>query len=257
MRASLVEIFASFQGEGPYVGAPTIFVRFGGCDLRCRWCDSPSTWSAPGECRIERAAGAAVFDTRTNPLSVDDILLALRTLGVDRFSFVSATGGEPLLQAGAVEALGDALRALPARYWLETHGLHAAALERVVDRVDVVSMDWKLPGEVERASGATEPFVEAHRAFLAVALRAPECIVKIVVTPQTADAEWEEACRAIASVSPDVPFVVQPVTPVTNPLGTVAARPSAARLMELQRSAQAHLRDVRVIPQTHPLLGAL
>ena len=42
--ANLVEIFSSIQGEGPDLGAATLFVRFGGCDLRCRWCDSPHTW---------------------------------------------------------------------------------------------------------------------------------------------------------------------------------------------------------------------
>jgi organic radical activating enzyme len=257
VRASLIEIFASFQGEGPYVGAPTLFVRFGGCDLRCRWCDSPATWTASRECRFESRPGSAEFETRSNPIRIEEVVDALRRLGLERFAFVSATGGEPLLQPGAVLALGQALRDTPARYWLETHGLHADALVKVIDRVDVVSMDWKLPGEVQRASGSADSFVEDHRAFLRVALRAPECIVKTVVTPQTDDVEWEEACRGIASVAPEVPFVVQPVTPVSNPLGSVDERPSPARLMELQRRAQAHLRTVRVIPQTHPMLGAL
>ena len=45
-RANLVEVFSSFQGEGPLVGASTLFVRFGECDLRCRWCDSTHTWRA-------------------------------------------------------------------------------------------------------------------------------------------------------------------------------------------------------------------
>ena len=257
MPASLVEIFASFQGEGIYVGAPTIFVRFGGCDLRCRWCDSAGTWSTTRECRIEDAAGSGRFGSFSNPLPIEDIVGALDRLGLERFAFVSATGGEPLLQAAAVGALGEALQHSRARFWLETHGLHAAALAGVIDRVDVVSMDWKLPGEVKRASGSNETFVEQHQAFLRVALKASECIVKIVVTPQTRDVEWEEACRAIASIAPEIPFIVQPVTPVSNPLGSVEERPSAARLMDLQQRAEEHLRMVRIIPQTHPLLGAL
>jgi organic radical activating enzyme len=56
VEANLVEIFSSFQGEGPHVGCSTLFVRFGACDLRCRWCDSPHTWKAGPRCRIEDPA---------------------------------------------------------------------------------------------------------------------------------------------------------------------------------------------------------
>src|SRR4051794_6252753 len=37
----VIEIFGpTIQGEGALAGAPTMFVRFGGCDYRCSWCDS-------------------------------------------------------------------------------------------------------------------------------------------------------------------------------------------------------------------------
>lgn len=257
MRANLVEIFTSIQGEGPYVGATTTFVRFGGCDLRCRWCDSSGTWQAARSWRLESEPGRARFETRSNPVETDEILRLLRRHDLGRVAFVSATGGEPLLQARAVAALAEGLRDDAPRFWLETHGLHVEALESVVEHVDLVSMDWKLESEVGWAAANTDSFAPRHRAFLEIALRAAECIVKCVVTPQTEDAEWEAVCRQIASVSRDVLFVVQPVTPLTNPFGTVSARPSAQRLMALQGAAEAHLRNVRVIPQTHPILDAL
>ena len=72
--ASLVEIFASAQGEGPEVGRTMVFVRFGGCDLRCRWCDSPGTWRPSARCRIEEAPGSARFHERENPVPIDVVV---------------------------------------------------------------------------------------------------------------------------------------------------------------------------------------
>ena len=40
MPAHLVEVFSSFQGEGLYVGQRQLFIRFAGCNLRCRFCDT-------------------------------------------------------------------------------------------------------------------------------------------------------------------------------------------------------------------------
>ncbi|MCL5059022.1 MAG: 7-carboxy-7-deazaguanine synthase QueE, partial [Actinobacteria bacterium] len=40
MKAAVREIFSSVQGEGPYVGTRQIFIRFDGCNLSCRYCDT-------------------------------------------------------------------------------------------------------------------------------------------------------------------------------------------------------------------------
>src|SRR5688572_33012587 len=48
MRIS--EIFYSIQGEGRLLGIPSMFVRTSGCNLRCRWCDTPYTsWQPEGK----------------------------------------------------------------------------------------------------------------------------------------------------------------------------------------------------------------
>ena len=41
MTLRIAEIFGpTIQGEGALIGEPTVFVRAGGCDYRCSWCDS-------------------------------------------------------------------------------------------------------------------------------------------------------------------------------------------------------------------------
>ncbi|MDF7676173.1 7-carboxy-7-deazaguanine synthase QueE [Neisseriaceae bacterium ESL0693] len=40
MVFNIVEIFQSLQGEGANTGMPAIFIRFAGCNLTCRWCDT-------------------------------------------------------------------------------------------------------------------------------------------------------------------------------------------------------------------------
>jgi organic radical activating enzyme len=257
LDANLVEIFSSVQGEGPDVGASTLFVRLGACDLRCRWCDSPHTWKPARECRIELRRGSAEFRVVPNPVPLEVVIDAARSLDAPRHRFVSLTGGEPLLQPEACAELARALRALGPRIHLETHGLHAEPLALVLPHLDVVSMDWKLASDVRRESeakgGAAAPFHAEHEAFLARARSAPQVVVKIVVTPASEDAEIDTAVAAIARVAPQAILVLQPVTPH----GPVRERPSAARMLALAVRAEGALRDVRVIPQTHPLYGAL
>ncbi len=257
MDLNLVEIFASAQGEGPYVGASTIFVRLGGCDLRCSWCDSPGTWRPATKWRLELQPGTADFVGGTNPASLDQLSEALSRLDAPGYRFVSVTGGEPLLQAAAVEAIGDCVRGMGPRLLLETHGLAVEAMKRVRSRVDVVSMDWKLAKDVRYAdagkAGSTPSFHEHHEQFLAVAREACEVYVKVVVTVETQTAELEEIAARIRNVDPEVPLILQPVTP----MGVVRASPGAEQMLPLMRACERVLADVRVIPQTHRVYGAL
>ncbi|MCP4067919.1 MAG: 7-carboxy-7-deazaguanine synthase QueE, partial [Phycisphaeraceae bacterium] len=155
--ASLVEVFSSAQGEGPEIGRSTVFVRFGGCDLRCRWCDSPQTWRPVGRWRIETAPGSEVFEERTNPADCADLVETIDALAPMPSTWTSLTGGEPLLQAEAIEAIATGLAARGRRIYLETHGLHAEVLSRFVDAIDLVSMDWKLASDVQPGPGIRAP----------------------------------------------------------------------------------------------------
>jgi len=254
---NLVEVFSSVQGEGPYVGVPTLFVRVGGCDLRCRWCDSPQTWQPASECRFELARGEARFRSVPNPVLLEEVVAAAGVLEPAAHRFVSFTGGEPLLQAEAVLALARALRPRGPRMYLETNGLETAALESALEAFDVVCMDWKLASDVRRAGDGTDgrgqPFHDAHEGFLRVARRAPEVIVKVVVSAASLDAELDEMAERVARVDSATPVILQPVTP----FGPVKHTPSAERLLALVARLSSRLADVRLIPQAHRSLGVL
>lgn len=97
------EIFESVQGEGASAGTPSIFLRLATCNLRCAWCDTKYTWDW----------AAYRYDDEVREMDVAE--LAPRFLSrVDRHLVI--TGGEPLLQARALESL---LRLLPEALYVE------------------------------------------------------------------------------------------------------------------------------------------
>ncbi len=98
----IAEIFYSLQGEGSLIGVPSIFVRTSGCNLRCRWCDTPYTsWQPEGDER-----------------SLDEIL---EQVAAYPGRHVVVTGGEPMIAPG-IEELTEHLRARGLHITIETAG---------------------------------------------------------------------------------------------------------------------------------------
>ena len=99
MQRSIIEMFSSIQGEGKYVGCRQVFVRFAGCNLACRYCDTENAPAKHRVCQVETHAGSRAFREEKNPLSLaqaaEEINRLLREVPHQAVSF---TGGEPLLQ---------------------------------------------------------------------------------------------------------------------------------------------------------------
>jgi len=244
VKAPLVEVFTSFQGEGLYVGFRHFFLRLAGCNLHCAYCDTPR--AVPDAWRLERTPGKGDFVSLPNPAGVDDILGYLARLPRKLYHAVSITGGEPLLhEAFLAEAL-PRMRHLGWRVYLETNGTLPEALERIAAFCDIIAMDYKLP------SATGQRFYEAeHAAFLRRA-RGRGLFVKAVVDRDTLPQELSKAAQVIAREAPGTPLVLQPVTRA----GGSARSVDPARLLDLQEAALAFLPVVRIIPQTHIMLGA-
>lgn len=244
--AHLAQVFSSIQGEGPWVGSRTLFVRFAGCSLRCAWCDEPEALGRAAVCRVEHTAGRGDYREIPNPVSSPQLnrLLAGLVRRGGRHPFLSLTGGEPLEQHEFLQGWLPSLRR-KFRIYLETGGVLPKSLKQVLPWVDVVSMDMKLP-----SSAKTGEFWDEHLEFLRAASH-KEAYVKVVVTADTERLEVLKCALLTRRVDPAIPFVIQPVTP----FGAVREAPEAPLLVDLQRECLRLLKDVRVIPQIHKPLG--
>ena len=255
-RAPVLEVFASFQGEGRFVGEPQVFVRLFGCPLRCRWCDTPGSWRLPSEprARVGLAGTARREDGWATPFQVATWIAAVEP-GAPRT--VSVTGGEPLLWPGFVRELGAFLGAR--RVHLETAGAHPDALAQVLDAVDHVSLDLKLPADMdapEPIPGAREdvPASDAEwaavRARVLALVRGRDACGKLILAGDRAPASFAPILDDVAELAPELPLFVQPVTPMH---GVPAPTPDAlAGLVELALEREL---SVRVVPQVHRQLG--
>jgi len=119
---TIVETFHSIQGEVAWAGVNAFFIRLGGCDVFCPWCDQKETWNAsrhPQRSVLELAHFASSFKP----------------------SIVVISGGEPLLHD--LTALTQVLQQFDLRLHLETSG--AYPLTGAFDWVTFSPKPYKLP----------------------------------------------------------------------------------------------------------------
>lgn len=225
--ARVCEVFSSIQGEGPRLGDRQIFVRLGGCNLHCDYCDTPYTIPIPS---------GEVW-------TADKVKQAILALNKERkHEAVSWTGGEPLLHVPFLKALMPWARAQGLKNYLETNGTRVDALRELGPLCDAVAMDIKLPSATGRETWSD------HLEFLRVA---PEkTFAKVVLTDKTTQAEWRQVIRLMQEVSTNIPLILQPATPMP---GVGAIEPALA--VQFMHQASALLKDVRLIPQWHPIWG--
>jgi organic radical activating enzyme len=256
--AQLTEVFSSIQGEGPYVGARQIFVRFYGCHRRCEFCDSPETVTAwqpagfqPELFRMELPPGSGRFQIHSNPVQLEKLLMLVAQLDEPRglHHSVAITGGEPLLHAAFLREMMPRIRDLGMKTYLETAGDLYHELEMVLAFTDIVAMDIKLPSVTKNG-----PAWGHHKKFLQRCADAGVTVfAKAIVSGETSDDDIRESARIIASTAPDTLFVLQPLTP----FGTARIAPTAGQLLRWQALANETAHNVRVIPQCHKMMGHL
>ncbi len=97
----LVEDFYSIQGEGFHSGKPAYFIRLGGCDVGCKWCDAKNTWNP----KLYPPTDISQIVERATSCAAQAIVI---------------TGGEPLLYP--LTPLTNTLKNNSLKIFLETSG---------------------------------------------------------------------------------------------------------------------------------------
>ncbi len=179
-------------------------------------------------------------------MSVKDIAAAASAMDLELHHSVSLTGGEPLLYHSLILELAPLLGGTRHGIYLETNGTLPDALNEIIDVVDIIAMDFKLPSVTGQ-----RPFWEEHCRFLKIASQ-KDTFIKVVVGDTTPIEEVEKAARIISNTAPDAVLIIQPVSK-----NVYAREISPANVLILQEKALKWLDDVRIIPQTHKIAGFL
>ncbi|MBP7055851.1 MAG: 7-carboxy-7-deazaguanine synthase QueE [Candidatus Omnitrophica bacterium] len=228
-KSEISDIFSSIQGEGIFVGAKQIFVRFRQCNLACAFCDEPWQKEAKLYSSLELMTEVKYLDLNKGP-----------------HHSISFTGGEPLMYKDFLKVFLKISRKAGFKSYLETNGTMPEALSEVIDLVDIISMDFKLP-----SSTGLRPYWDEHFEFLKIAVK-KNVFVKAVVTSRTTREDVEKSVELVRRVKKDMPLVLQPVTPLEK-----GGRPvESSRLLEfLDIGSRNEIAAMRVIPQVHKMLG--
>jgi 7-carboxy-7-deazaguanine synthase len=226
------EIFGpTIQGEGILIGLPTVFVRTGGCDYRCSWCDTLHAVDSD-------------YRDQWQPMSVDEIWREVIRLSGGRPLTVSLSGGNPAIQPlGPLIAHGHDRGY---RFALETQA--SIAKEWFAD-LDVLVLSPKPP-----SSGMTTDW-DAFDDCLRLAADRPQIALKIVVFD---DRDYAYA-RDTAARYPHLPVYLQPGNHTPPPPEMDDATIDIDGIMDRMRWLVDKVTDdgwfeARVLPQLHVLL---
>ena len=196
MKAPVIEIFSSFQGEGLLIGERQIFVRFAGCNLNCNYCDT-------NDSKSEKSG------TLMTPGEVSDEIEKLITPDCRTISF---TGGEPSLYS---DFINEVSRNFDLKIMLETNGTLPDNILSI-EKLDMVSLDIKLPEHFD-GDFDNSIFLNEIKSLNLLIINSINVYCKVVILPSTKIKSFkgvvEKLSENISSKS-NLKIIIQPSSPL-------------------------------------------
>lgn len=228
MKIPVMEIFGpTIQGEGMVIGQKTMFVRTGGCDYSCSWCDSKFTWDGTG---------------KSTAMKADEIISSLKEIGGEAFSHITISGGNPALHKG----IGELINQCHEQGWkvaIETQG--SFWQDWLLD-IDDVTISPKPPSSLMKTDfNKLDLFMEN--------LEDSNVSLKVVIF----DEEDFGYAEMIHTRYPNVPFFLQVGNDDVLTIDDQALVSTLLKRFEwlIDRSMKSTImNDAKVLPQLHALI---
>ena len=229
MKAPIIEIFSSFQGEGLLIGQRQIFVRFAGCNLNCNYCDT-------NDSKSERSG------TLMTPQEVTEEINRLLTPDCKTISF---TGGEPSLYP---DFISEVSKNFNLNIMLETNGTLPDNID-LIEKLDMVSLDIKLPEHFD-GDFNQEIFLNEIKSVNLLMAKSINVYCKVVILPSTKIKSFKEVVEKLSeniSSKSNLKIIIQP----SSPLGEW--KDINSKLFEFSEVVGQYF-EVSTIPQIHKIL---
>ena len=230
MRAPIIEIFSSFQGEGLLIGERQIFVRFGGCNLNCNYCDTSNSKDLKS----------------TKLMSLEEVVLEIEKLITPDCRTISFTGGEPSLYPMFINEVS---KNFDLKIMLETNGTLYENIDSI-KKLDIVSLDIKLP-EHFNDDFDENIFLNEIKTLNLLITKSIDIYCKVVILPSTKINSFEEVFIKLSEMvlnKENIKIIIQPSSPLKD------WKNINYKLFEFSEIVGRYF-EVKTIPQIHKILN--
>lgn len=230
MKVPIIEIFSSFQGEGPLIGQRQIFVRFAGCNLNCSYCDTQDSKS--------KNAGTL--------MSVREVVSKINEILTPDCATISFTGGEPSLYP---DFISEVSKNFNLKIMLETNGTLPNNID-LIEQLDIVSLDIKLNEHFDDEFDKNI-FINEIKSLNLLISKSISVYCKVVILPSTKIKSIREVIEKLSEnvlSKSNIQIIIQPSSPLSDWKGL------NFKLFEFSEIVGQYF-EVSTIPQIHKILN--